>query len=92
LDTPLKSITVPFDEVEGAKVAHSYLEGVRLQLRRGQLGIKVHWADMNQHVVLDESTGFIRHIAFTPDDPDLFRATLMTALMNQLRCCRTEAC
>jgi hypothetical protein len=76
----LKTITVPFDEVEGAEVANSYLEGVRLQLRGGKMGIKLDLADWNRHVVLDKSTGFFRHIAFTPDDPDMFRATLETAL------------
>jgi hypothetical protein len=80
LDTFFKTITVPFDDVEGIEVANSYWEGVRLQLRGGRMGIKLDWADMNPHVVLDKSTGFFRHIAFTPDDPEMFRAALETAL------------
>ena len=80
LDTWFKTITVPFGEVEGVAVAHSYSEGVRLQLRGGRMGIKLDWADLNPHVVLDKFTGFFRHIAFTPDDPEVFRATLETAL------------
>jgi hypothetical protein len=79
LDTFIKTITVPFSEVEGIEVAHSYSEGVRLQLRRG-MGLKLDWADFHPHVVLDKSTGFVRHIAFTPDDPEVFRTTLETAL------------
>jgi hypothetical protein len=75
-----KTITVPFDEVEGVEVAHSFSEGVRLQLRGGKMGIKLDWADLNQHVVLDKSTGFFRRIAFTPDDPEAFRTTLESAL------------
>jgi hypothetical protein len=82
LDTLLKTITVPFDEVEGVKVANSYSEGVRLQLRGGRRGIKLDWADIHRHVVLDKSTGFFRHIAFTPDDAEMFRATLETALTS----------
>jgi hypothetical protein len=80
LDTVFKTLTVPFDEVEGVEVANSYAEGLRLQLRGGKMGIKLDWADLNQHVVLDKSTGFFRHIAFTPDDPEAFRAALEMAL------------
>jgi hypothetical protein len=80
LDTFFMTIAVPFDEVDGVEVANSYLEGVSLQLRGGKLGIKLDLADMHQHVVLDKSTGFFRHIAFTPDDPEMFRATLESAL------------
>jgi len=81
LDTFFKTLTVPFDEVEGAEVASSYLDGLRLHLRGGRMmAIKLDWADLHQHVVLDKSTGFFRHIAFTPDDPERFRAALLTAL------------
>ena len=80
MDTFFKTITIPFDEVEGAEVAHSYAEGVRLQLRGGKLGIKLDWADLHEHVVLDKSTGVFRHLAFTPDDPEAFRAALDGAI------------
>jgi hypothetical protein len=80
LDTLFKTITVPFSEVERIEVAHNYAEGVRLQLRGGGMGLKLDWADLNPHVVLDKSTGHFRHIAFTPDDPEMFRTTLATAL------------
>jgi hypothetical protein len=79
LDTFFKTLTVPFSDVEGIEVAHSYSEGVRLQLRHG-MGLKLDWADFHPHVVLEKSTGFFRHIAFTPDDPEEFRPTLETAL------------
>jgi len=80
MDTFFKTITIPFDDVEGAEVAHSYSEGVRLQLRGGKLGIKLDWADLHEHVVLDKSTGVFRHIAFTPDDPEAFRTALDGAI------------
>ena len=80
LDTFFKTITIPFDDVEGAAVAHSYAEGVRLHLRGGKLGIKLDWADLHEHVVLDKSTGVFRHLAFTPDDPEAFRTALDEAI------------
>jgi hypothetical protein len=79
LDTFFKTITVPFSDVEGIEVAHNYSEGVRLQLRHG-MGLKLDWADFHPHVVLEKSTGFLRHIAFTPDAPEEFRTTLESAL------------
>src|SRR5579883_2826931 len=79
LDTFFKTIAVPFSEVEGIEGAHNYSEGVRLQLRR-ERGLKLDWADSHPNVVLDKSTGYLRHIAFTPDDPEVFRTTLETAL------------
>ena len=63
-----------------AEVAHSYAEGLRLHLRGGKLGIKLDWADLHEHVVLDTSTGVFRHLAFTPDDPEGFRTALDGAI------------
>jgi hypothetical protein len=79
LATLFKTITVPFEKVEGITVANSYKEGVRLQLRRG-MGFKIDSADFYQHVVLDKTTGIFRSLAFTPDDPEAFRAALESAL------------
>jgi len=80
LATFFKTITVPFEEVEGITVANSYEEGVRLQLRGGRMGFKLDCADFYKHVVLDKATGLFRHLAFTPDDPEGFRAALEAAL------------
>ena len=80
LDTLLGTMTVPFEQVEGIEVAHSYLQGVRLQLRGLRPGIKLDWADLHEHVVLDKSTGLFRHVAFTPDNPEGFVAALEGAL------------
>ena len=73
LATLFKTITVPFEEVEGITVANSYEEWLKLHL-------KLDWADFYQHVVLDKATGRLRHLAFTPDDPETFRATLDAAM------------
>ena len=45
-----------------------------------EMGIKLDWADFYQHVVLDKATVRVRHLAFTPDNPETFRATLEAAL------------
>lgn len=80
LDTLLGTLRVPFDQVEGAAIAHNYMQGVRLQLRGLRPGIKLDWADFHEHVVLDKSTGLFRHVAFTPDNPEEFVAALEKAL------------
>ena len=80
LHTLVKTLSIPLEEVEGVEVANSFAEGLRLHLRGGRLGIKLDWADFQQHVVLDKSTGLFRHVAFTPDDPEAFRAALEAAL------------
>jgi hypothetical protein len=80
LDTLVKTITTPFSEIQGVEVASTFAEGLRLHLRGDGLTLKLDWADFHKHLVLDKSTGLIRHIAFTPDDPDAFRATLDAAL------------
>jgi hypothetical protein len=80
LATLFKTIKVPFEEVEGITVANSYEEGLKLHLRGGKTGFKLDWADFHQHVVLDKATGRVRHLAFTPDNPETFRATLEAAL------------
>jgi hypothetical protein len=80
LDTLFGTLAVPFDQVEGVEVARSYLEGLRLQLRGLRPGLKLDWADLHEHVVLDKNTGLFRHIAFTPDDPDAFATALKAAL------------
>ena len=80
LGTLVKMITLPFDKIAGVEVANSYTEGLRFHLRGGRMGIKLDWADLHKHVVLDKGTGLLRHIAFTPDDPETFRAILEAAL------------
>jgi hypothetical protein len=80
LDTLIRTLTIPLSDVRGIEVAHSFADGLKLQLRGGLMGIKLDWADLFPHVVLDKSTGLFRHIAFTPDDPDAFRSALDGAL------------
>jgi hypothetical protein len=80
LDSMFGTITVPFDQVTGVGIAHNYWQGVRLQLRGFRPGIKLDCADFNDHVVLDRRTGLFRHIAFTPDNPEEFVASLESAL------------
>ncbi len=80
LDTLLGTLTVPLDQVEGVEVAHSFLQGLRLHLRGLRPAIKLDWADLHEHVVIDKNTGLFRHVAFTPDNPEKFAAALEQAL------------
>ncbi len=80
LDTLIKTLTIPLSDVRGVEVAHSFAEGLKLQLGAGLKTIKLDWIDLFPHVVLDKSSGLFRHVAFTPDDPDAFRSALEAAL------------
>jgi hypothetical protein len=66
-----KTLVIPFDQVNRVAVANPY---------RGWWRLKLDWADFCQHVVIDKTTGRFRHLAFTPDDPETFRATLEAAV------------
>src|SRR5215212_11742311 len=80
LDTLTGTLAVPFDQIEGVHVAASYSQGVRLQLAGWKPGLKLDWADLHPHIVLDKATGLFRHIAFTPDDPQAFQEALERAM------------
>jgi hypothetical protein len=71
LATLFKTLAIPFEQVEGVAVANPY---------RGWWRFKLDWADFYKHVDLDKATGLFRHLAFTPDDPETFRAILEAAL------------
>ena len=42
--------------------------------------MKLDLADLHEHVTLDKSSGLIRHLHFTPDDPAAFVAAVQRAL------------
>ena len=71
LATIFKTLVIPLEQVNRVAVANPYRVGWRL---------KLDLADFYQHVDLDKATGLFRHLAFTPDDPETFRATLEAAL------------
>jgi hypothetical protein len=71
LATLFKTLAVPFEQVKGVAVANPF---------RGWWRLKLDWADFHKHIELDKTTGLFRHLAFTPDEPATFRATLEAAL------------
>ena len=71
LATIFKTLVIPFEQVNRIAVANPF---------RGWWRLKLDWADFHEHVELDKATGLFRHLAFTPDDPETFRATLEAAL------------
>ena len=71
LATIFKTLVIPFEQVNRVAVANPF---------RGWWRLKLDWADFYKHIDLDKATGLFRHLAFTPDDPETFRATLEAAL------------
>jgi hypothetical protein len=80
--------SIPFDEIEACEVAEPLLKALvnlRADLARLPRGIKLDLADFNEHVMVDRSTGLIRRILFTPEDPQAFQAALERALAAHRR-------
>jgi len=44
--------------------------------------LKIDWADNNRHIAIKRKSGFMKHIRFTPDDPDKF-AEICKSTMNK---------
>jgi hypothetical protein len=65
--------------VESVAVSESELKGLLkgdLHLKGFRPAMKLDWANILEHVVLDKSTGHIRRVLFTPDDPMAFKTAL----------------
>jgi hypothetical protein len=82
-DTLFGRMTIPFDQVEGVDVSESDLKGLLkgdLKLKDFRPALKLDWANLVEHVVLDKSSGCVGRVLFTPDDPRAFTAALEQAL------------
>lgn len=42
--------------------------------------LKIDWADTCRHVAIKRKSGFMKHIRFTPDDPDKFVEACQTIM------------
>ena len=84
-DTLFGQMTVPFDPIERVDVSESGVKGLSkgdLHLKNFRPALKLDWANFLEHVVLDKSTGRIRRVLFTPDDPEAFKSALGKALVQ----------
>jgi hypothetical protein len=83
LDSALGRWVVPLGQVEGVEVAEPITKAalhLRADLRDWPRQLKLDFADLCEHVTLDKSSGLIRHLFFTPDDPTGFVAAVRQAL------------
>jgi hypothetical protein len=83
LDSPVGLLVIPFEKVEGVDVSESDVAG----LLRGELhltdflpALKLDWANFEEHVVLEEDSGRLRRVLFTPENPTEFKDVLESAL------------
>ena len=82
LDTLFGQMRISFDEVDQAEVSESEVQGLfkgDLHLRH-MPALKLDWANFLEHVVIDKTSGLLRHVLVTPDDP----AAFVNALNNSL--------
>jgi len=83
LDSPMGLLVIPFEHVEGVDVSESDVAGLfrgELHLSDFQPALKLDWANFEEHVVLEEDTGRLRRVLFTPEDPTEFKDVLERAL------------
>jgi hypothetical protein len=82
-DTHFGTMIIPLAHVERVDVSESEIRGLLrgdLHLRNFRPALKLDWANFLEHVVLDKSTGWVRRILFTPDNPVAFTRALDEAL------------
>ena len=78
-DTLLGRLAIPLEQVERVAVSESEVKGLLkgdLHLKGFRPALKLDWANFLEHVVLDKSTGHLRRILFTPNDPPAFKRAL----------------
>lgn len=82
-DSPFGLMVIPFEHIERVDVEESDVKGLLrgdLRLRGFRPALKLDWANFVEHVVLDKSSGHVRRLLFTPEDPESFRRAVDEAL------------
>lgn len=77
------NIIVPFEKIERAVCEDSDVKGLfkgDLKLNNFRPALKLDWANLTEHIVIDKSDGLIHRILFTPDNPHEFILELEKAL------------
>ncbi len=77
------TIRVPLDDIAGVATRP---KGVIFDVTRGDYGLKdllrtlkLDWADLNEHVVIERESGVFRQFRLTPEDPEEFVRQLEAA-------------
>jgi hypothetical protein len=82
-DTLFGRMTVPFEHVETAVTTNSDVADMLkgdLKLKGFRSALKLDWANVVEHVVLDRDNGLLKRLLFSPDDPSAFCNALNSAL------------
>ena len=81
LHTIIGNFNAPFSEIERAEVFPATVMSLRLHLRNFRWRMmKLDFTDFEPHILLDKSSGAIRQLLFTPDDPQKFKDALDRAM------------
>ena len=78
----LRTLVIPADEICDIQIRPPL---VFADLFRGKgfgyaFPLKIDWADICRHVAIKRKSGFMKHIRFTPDDPDKFLEACKTIM------------
>ena len=71
LESIIGKITIPFENIESVSVEESDVKGLLkgdLKLKNFRPAIKLDWANMTEHIVIDKSDGMLHRVLFTPDN------------------------
>ena len=81
LHTIIENFKVPFSEIERVEVFPATVKSLRLHLRNFRWRMmKLDFTDFEPHILLDKSSGAIRQLLFTPDNPEQFKEALDRAM------------
>jgi hypothetical protein len=72
-------MTIPFEHIEGVTVSGSDVKGLLqgdLKPKGFRPALKLDWANLAEHVVLDKGEGLVRRVLFTPDDATACKTAL----------------
>jgi len=78
----LHTLVIPVDDIVDIQIRPPL---VFADLFRGKrfayaFPLKIDWADICRHVAIKRKAGFMKHIRFTPDDPDKFVEACKTTM------------
>ncbi len=78
----LHTLVIPVDEIVDIQIRPPL---VFTDLFRGKrfayaFPLKIDWADVSRHVAIEKKSGLMKHIRFTPENPDKFVEACKTTM------------
>jgi len=80
LHTWVGPVKIPFETIKQVEVLPPVVKALRLHVEKCLFGLKLDAPDWSEHLVLEKNSGFMRHVLFTPENPQEFKHVLDAAV------------